>query len=295
MKPDTPSFLVYGPSGSGVHTTLKAFREFQYQTFAGVPLATLGAYLNIAQTDAVPAAMSPNLDPYAITPANAQTAFENLKKSYPDLKLLYLSTPTDALISRYTAAEKKHPYDKTGLREAIEIEQLLYQVLKLLSDYHIDTTTTTDRELGLKIAKILDIPMAVHPMTVTLTSFGFKHGIPPDADMVFDMRFLPNPFYDETLRPQTGLDKPVQDYVMGFPEVKTFLTQWQDLIAHVIPLYQREGKTRLQIATGCTGGQHRSVAMTLALAAFLKSTFPDADIRVVHREQSHWPQQKVSP
>jgi len=283
---DLSSFLVFGPSGSGVHTALKAFRELGFPVFSGITLPKAVSYL-----DESPVVLNPALDPYAVTPQDTKLAFENLKRSYPDLKLLYLSAPSETLISRYVAAEKKHPFDKTGLHDAVEAEQLLYQVLKPLSDYHIDTSTTTDRELGLKIAKILNIQTVPEPMTVTLTSFGFKHGLPQQADLVFDMRFLPNPFYNESLRPLTGLDKPVQEFLFAIPETNQFLTHWQNLLAHVLPMYQKEGKTRLEIAIGCTGGQHRSVALTQALATFLQSTFPDFNIKTVHREQHHWPQE----
>lgn len=283
-----PSFLVYGPVGAGISTALRCFKEFNYLTLHGVAPQQLERYLLLAETGESPVAVAPAINPYEVTPSETQTVFEQIKSRFPELKLLYLSTPTPTLIQRFAAAEKHHPYEQNGIHETIEQEQALYQALKPLSDYHIDTSSTNTTELGLKIAKVLNIDTGIQPMTVHLTSFGFKHGLPPDAELVFDMRFLPNPFYDETLRPQTGLDKAVQDYVFGFPETHAFLTHWQNLLSHTLPLYQRQGKTRLTIAIGCTGGQHRSVAMTMALAEYLRQTFPDYDIRVVHREQNHW-------
>ena len=128
-----------------------------------------------------------------------------------------------------------------------------------------------------------------------MTSFGFKHGVPTDAELVFDMRFLPNPFYEEALRPLTGLDKPVADYVFMRPEAIQFLETWQTMLTNILPSYQQQGKTRLKMAIGCTGGQHRSVAMTMAIASYLQETFPDFNVRVDHREQSHWPQRQPAP
>lgn len=249
----------------------------------------------MAETEGQPIALSPELNPYEMSASQVKAQLETLKQRYPELKLLYLSTPTETLIQRYSAAEKRHPFEKAGLKDAIDQEQLLYSTLKPLSDYHIDTSTTTDRELTLKIAKVLKIDMGAQAMTVHLKSFGFKHGVPTDAELVFDMRFLPNPFYDESLRPLTGLDKPVKDYVFGFPETKEYLKHWQSLVAHSLPLYQQQGKTRVTIGIGCTGGQHRSVAMTMALSEFLKETFPGYDVRVAHREQNHWPQHTPAP
>jgi RNase adapter protein RapZ len=290
-----PSFLVYGPVGAGLTTALRYFRDFQFLTVGGVAPNLMDRYLMVSETGEKPVAITPDIDPFEITPSEVQSAFESLKAQYPGLKLLYLSCPTEVLIQRFAAAEKKHPYEQNGIKDAVEREQLLFQALKSLSDYHIDTSSTSDTELRLKIAKILGINAGVQPMTVHLTSFGFKHGVPTEAEMVFDMRFLPNPFYDEALRPFTGMDQAVKDYVFSFSETHEFLTHWQNLLAHSLPMFQKQGKTRLTIGIGCTGGQHRSVAMTMALSEFLKQTFPDYDIRINHREQAHWPSKATTP
>ncbi len=296
VAPDhLPSFLVFGPVGSGITSTLKAFREFGYLTVAGVVPDALERYLALAGTGERPLAISPEFNPHEVTPTEACTLLEFLKQQYPNLKLLYLSTPTDVLVQRFVTAEKKHCYETNGLKSAIESEQLIYKALKKLSDYHIDTSSTTATELTLKIAKVLNINVGVQPLQVNLVSFGFKNGVPTDAELVFDMRFLPNPFYDETLRPLTGLDQPVRDYVFNFAESREFIEYWQKLLAHTLPLYQKQGKTRVTIGIGCTGGQHRSVAMTMAISSFLQETFPDYDIRIIHREQNHWPKPSPAP
>lgn len=286
-----PWFLLYGPLGSGLTTALNAFRELDFLTVAGIPPQEIEAFLAGMAASQKPMALVPAFNPYEIAPLDAKTLLEQLKARYPQFQFFYLSTPTEVLIQRYAAREKQHPYDKSGIRDAIEAEQLFYQTLKPLSDYHVDTSTTTAKELVLKVSRVLNRDVPVLPMSITLTSFGYKHGVPSDAELVFDMRFLPNPFYEETLRPYSGLDQAIRDYVFQFPEATAFLTHWQNLLAHSLPLYQQQGKTRLAIGIGCTGGQHRSVVMTLALAEFLQQTFPDFEVRVIHREQSRWPQQ----
>ncbi len=288
---ESPSFLVYGPHGSGLTTALQAFREFGYMTVSGAALNGLEQLLAMAQAENRPAALSPEINPQRVSPEEALSQLKSLKVTHPDLKFLYLSTPSEVLLQRFSASEKSHPYEKDSRLSAIDHEQMVFSALKTLSDYHIDTSTTSSRELRHKIAKILKIDLALMPMVVTLASFGFKHGVPSDAEMVFDMRFLPNPFYDERLRPQTGLDQDVKDYIFSFPETEVFLTHWQNLLAHSLPLYQKQGKTRITIGIGCTGGQHRSVAMTMAISEFLKQAFPDYQVHVVHREQHHWPKQ----
>jgi len=263
-------------------------------TFGGVFPEYLPAILKTVVVEGKPVVVHAAFNPLETNPDEAQALIAAVKEQYPALRTLYLSTPTPTLLQRFAKAEKSHPYHQGGsLKDVIDQEQALYRCLKPLGDYHIDTSTTTAGELGLKIAKILNIDVGVQPMSLHLVSFGFKHGVPTDAEMVFDMRFLPNPFYDEALRPFTGLDASVKDYIFGFPEAGEFLQYWQNMMAHVLPMYQKQGKTRVSIAIGCTGGQHRSVAMTMALAEFLKTTFPEFEVATSHREQSHWP--KKSP
>jgi RNase adapter protein RapZ len=290
-----PPFLVYGPTGAGLSTALKAFRGFNFLTLGGVEPESVDRFLMMVENEGNVVAMTPLFNPHKIAPLEAMSFLEVWKSKYLTLKLLYLSCPTETLIQRFSAAEKQHPFEAIGLQETIEMEQLLYQALKPLNDYHIDTGSTNDMELTLKIAKILNIDAGTQPLTIHLTSFGYKHGIPTDAELVFDMRFLPNPFYEESLRQKTGLESEVQDYVFSFPQSVEFLNHWQILLAQSLPLYQQQGRTRIKIGIGCTGGQHRSVTMTLAMADFLRKTFPAYDIRVTHREQSHWPQQAPTP
>lgn len=283
------SYLIYGPSGSGLTTALAAFREFGFLTSSGMSLDAIPRFFVLGETEDKAVAICPEIHPDGVAPEEAFAQLQNIKTSHPELKLLYLSSPTDVLIQRYADAEKAHPYETTTLKAAIEAEQAIYQKLKPLSDYHIDTSTTSSQEIRHKIAKLLNIGLDAPTMTVNLMSFGFKHGVPTDAEMVFDMRFLPNPFYIPELKPKTGLDKPVSDYVLTPQTAQGFIQHWEKLLAHTLPLFQAQGKTRITLAIGCTGGQHRSVAMTEHIAKFLKGQFPEFNINIIHRETSHWP------
>ncbi len=295
MNQKHPSFLVYGPSGSGISTALQAFRDHGFLAIAGIQPESAERFLLMAEEEGKPIALAPEINPDETSADTVKAALEALKARFPELKMLYLSTPTPVLIQRYAEKDKPHPYETNGLKNAIEHEQGLYKQLKPLSDYHVDTSTTSALELALKVAKVLGIQTEAQPMTINLLSFGFKNGAPNDAEMIFDMRFLPNPFYDESLRPFSGLDKPVKDYIFSFPETAEFLEYWQKLLVHSLPLYQRQGKTRITIGIGCTGGQHRSVCLTMALANYLKEALPDCHVRITHREQQNWPQPTPTP
>lgn len=296
LEPSHPSFLIWGPLGSGLNTALKVFRGFRFLTLGGISLESIDRYLMMAEAEGKPLALTLEMNPFYVLPSEVKAILETLKTKNPGFKVLYLSASTEILIQRFSTLEKEHPYEHAGgIQSTVEQEQSLYRELKSLSDYHIDTGMLYEQELERKIAKILGKKVESQPIAVHLTSFGFKKGIPLDAEMIFDMRFLPNPFYNEELRPKTGLDKEIQDYVLSFPEARQFLEHWQNLLSCAIPMYQQQGKAKLAIGIGCTGGQHRSVVMTMLLSEFLQKAFPDSDIRVTHREQSHWPPTVFAP
>jgi RNase adapter protein RapZ len=285
------NFIVYGLSGSGLQTALRAFGEFGYSAVTGVELTNVTGHLELATQAAHKMVIAPRMNPHN---ANALVALEAgltaLKQHDPELRFLYLSAPTENLVTRYSQASKQHPFLKTTLVEAIEAEQALYQAVKKHADYHVDTSTTTEQELKLKIAKILGLQAEAPPLTIQLISFGFKHGVPLDAELVFDMRFLPNPFYEKSLKPLTGLNQPVQDYVMSFPESRAFEQHWFSMLGVILPAFHKQGKTRVTLAIGCTGGQHRSVTMAERLKQHLGEILPEATCHLLHREQHHWPQ-----
>ena len=187
-------------------------------------------------------------------------------------RLLFLEASPETLIKRYKETRRRHPLEKEAdsLEEAVEKERELMEPVKQRADFVIDTTGLSTARLRSELLRIFNGEEQKGGMTVSVTSFGFKYGLPLDADLVLDVRFMPNPFYMEELRHQTGLDKPVADYVFSFQQTHDFLRRVEDLLAFTLPLYAEEGKTGLVVAVGCTGGHHRSVAIAHALTEFVR-------------------------
>lgn len=195
-------------------------------------------------------------------------------------RMLFLDASPAAIIKRYKETRRRHPLEKEtdSLEEAVEKERELMLPVKERADFIIDTTRLSTAKLRQELLRIFNGEGEQGGMTVNITSFGFKYGLPLEADLVLDVRFMPNPFYIEELRHQTGLDKPVADYVFGFQQTQDFLRKVEDLLSFTLPLYAEEGKTGLVIAVGCTGGHHRSVAITHALTEFVRAQgFPVAE------------------
>ena len=186
-------------------------------------------------------------------------------------RMLFLEAEPEVIIKRYKETRRRHPLaDQTdSLEEAVRRERELMQPVRERADHVIDTSHTSTAQLRGELLRLFGDPEEKGGMTVSVTSFGFKYGLPLEADLVFDVRFMPNPFYIEELRPQTGLDQAVSDYVFSFQQTQGYLKRLEDLLSFSLPLYAEEGKTTLVIAVGCTGGHHRSVAVTHALAEFI--------------------------
>jgi len=199
------------------------------------------------------------------------------------VRVLFLDASTPELVKRYGSTRRKHPLDDgAGITLAIERERGLLEPVKAEADLIVDTTLLTVHQLKARIAESFANESGDSTMQVAITSFGYKHGIPLDVDLVMDVRFLPNPHWIEELRPLTGLDEPVRRYVMEQPATGEFLTRFEDLLDLLVPAYASEGKSYLSIAIGCTGGQHRSVAITEELAIWLRRQgYPP---RVTHRD-----------
>ena len=188
-------------------------------------------------------------------------------------RMLFLEAEPEVIIKRYKETRRRHPLaDQTdSLEEAVRRERELMQPVRERADHIIDTSRTSTAQLRGELLRLFGDPEEKGGMTVSVTTFGFKYGLPLDADLVFDVRFMPNPFYIEELRPQTGLDQAVSDYVFSFQQTQGYLKRLEELLAFSLPLYAEEGKTSLVIAVGCTGGHHRSVAVTHTLAEFIGS------------------------
>ena len=199
-------------------------------------------------------------------------ALTDLDKMGCEHKILYMEASPETIIKRYKETRRRHPLakDNRSLDEAVRLERTILAPVRSRAEYIVDTTAFSAAKLRGEILRIFGSGWPQQAMSVSVISFGFKYGLPIEADLVFDVRFLPNPFYIAELRHQTGLDKAVYDFVFGYQQSKDFMTYLERLIGFLLPQYVEEGKTALVIAIGCTGGQHRSVAVTRALADFIR-------------------------
>ena len=194
------------------------------------------------------------------------TVLDALRADRNRVRVLFLEASDDVLVRRYEGTRRRHPLAARGVEESIADERRLLASVRDRSDLLIDTSDLNSNQLRTRILEAFGDEGGASTMQTSLVSFGYKHGIPLDVDVVFDCRFLPNPFWEEELRPFSGLDEPVRDYVMAQPETKDFLDKVDDLLTSTLPSFVREGKSYLTIAFGCTGGRHRSVALAEALA-----------------------------
>ena len=193
-------------------------------------------------------------------------------KSMGACRMLFLEASPETIIKRYKETRRRHPLrgEADSLEEAVRREREMMAPVKERADFVIDTSRTSTAQLRGELLRLFGQGEERGAMTVNVTSFGFKYGLPLEADLVLDVRFMPNPFYIEDLRPKTGLDEAVSDYVFSFQQTRDFMQKLEDLLSFTLPLYAEEGKTSLTIAVGCTGGHHRSVAVTHALTGFIR-------------------------
>ncbi len=207
-----------------------------------------------------------------------------LRNSEHRVRVLFLDATTPELVKRYGSTRRKHPLDDSGegIAAAVARERVLLEPVKAEADLLIDTTVLTVHQLKARIAAAFANETNDATMQTAITSFGYKHGMPLDVDMVMDVRFLPNPHWVEALRPLTGLDEPVRRYVLDQPATTQFLERYEHLLEMLVPAFASEGKSYLSIAIGCTGGQHRSVVLAEELASWLRRH--GYQPRVTHRD-----------
>jgi UPF0042 nucleotide-binding protein len=208
---------------------------------------------------------------------------KDLKDKGYDCRLLYLNADDETLVKRYKEQRRPHPLDNAnGLLASIQQEREMLTALYNAADSVIDTSRLSAQDLLKELKELYASKDAKQGLEINVMAFGFKYGMPLDADLVFDVRCFPNPFYIDELKHKTGNDKDVQDYVMSFKTAEEFMEKLQDMMAFMIPLYIEEGKVSLSIAIGCTGGKHRSVTMTNRLADYLKTL--DYSVNVTYRD-----------
>lgn len=291
--------IVTGVSGAGKTAALKMLEDANYFCVDNLPIPLLEKFASLmpeihgedVQNVAlgIDARSGRSLD-------ELEAVLDRMKKAGYEFEILFLDAEDSVLVKRYKETRRSHPLAMGGrVDDGIRLEREKMQFLKKRADYIIDTSHLLTRELKQEIERIFVANQDFCNMMVSVLSFGFKYGIPADADLVFDVRFLPNPYYIKDIRAYTGLEAPVRDFVLGKEETREFLGHLYELVDYLLPLYQREGKRRLMIAVGCTGGAHRSVAISEALGAHLRAL--GQTVSVTHRdisiEEASWPFRRV--
>ena len=278
--------VVTGMSGGGKLTAQKMLEDMGLYCVDNLPVPLIGVFVDlIREPNREIEKVVLGLDVRADQPfEEAIAALEDLKKKGVPYEILFMDASDETLLKRYKETRRNHPLAVGGrVEDGIKKEREILKNFKKEADYVIDTSKLLTRELKEELDKIFINNEKYNSLMVNVVSFGFKHGIPADADLVFDVRFLPNPFYIEELKPLTGNDAPVHDYVMSFPEAKEFLNKLTDMINFLIPNYVKEGKYQLVIGIGCTGGKHRSVTLANELYAALKDK-GSYGLTITHRD-----------
>ena len=271
-----PLLIVTGLSGAGKTEAMKALEDLGYFCIDNLPPSLL------TQLSQLPAFIADSRERIAIAmDVRGRSMFTDLFAALDVLrsdgvlhKILFLDCADDLLVRRYSETRRRHPVrEGHSLYEQIAAERRLLSKVRERADLVLDTTRINPRELKIRLGRLVLNQEVSIGIDIDVMSFGFKHGVPLDADLMFDVRFLPNPYYDTELRPLTGLDKPVADYIFLQPETNLFIDEICPLIERWIPLHAASGKARLTIAIGCTGGQHRSVAIAECVSKRLKKHF----------------------
>ena len=280
--------VVTGMSGGGKLTAIRFLEDMGYYCVDNLPVRLIDPFMELVS------APGSDVDKVVLgLDVRADKSFDNveqvlaaLKKKGYKYEILFMDASDEVLIKRYKETRRQHPVSPAGrVEDGIAQERKILEQIKKEADYVIDTSGLLTRVLKEELIKIFVKDENYNSLMISIMSFGFKNGIPADADLVFDVRFLPNPFYVESLKKLTGNDKPVRDYVMSFPEAGQFMEKLEDMISFLVPGYVKEGKNQLVIAIGCTGGQHRSVTIANALAERLRGG--DYGINLYHRDAKH--------
>ena len=276
--------IITGMSGAGKSVSIQSFEDMGYFCIDNMPPKLIPKFWELIKESGKVTKMALGVD------LRSRSFFEEIQNmlveientNFIDTSILFLDASDEELVARYKETRRTHPMAMDGLvTEGIRKERAILNDLKTQASLVIDTTTLTPRQLREKINHSFKTK-GDQGFRIEFVSFGFKYGLPIDSDIVMDVRFLPNPHYIPELRPLTGKDRPVYDYVMSFDETELFYNKFLDLLQTVLPGYIKEGKSSLTIAIGCTGGQHRSVALTERLSKALSEQYK---VNVTHRDK----------
>ena len=265
--------VITGMSGSGKSTALRALEDIGFFCVDNLPVILLPKFLEVqadgARELSKVALVMDLREKYFLEKYTA--VFSQMKEMGYRIEILFLDSSDEVLIHRFKETRRSHPLAERGtVVEGISLEREKLAPLRSMADKIIDTSPLNVHQLKDVIQRYCMTSPSDRKLVINLTSFGYRYGVPPDADIVLDVRFLPNPYFVEDLKNLDGNDKRVEDYVMGWEESRTFLQELFKLFEFLIPLYEKEGKSYLNVALGCTGGKHRSVAMLSRLGQFLK-------------------------
>lgn len=279
--------IVTGMSGAGKSTALKMLEDAGYFCVDNLPIPLLEKFAQF-----ITEGNSGSIQKVALgVDIRSGAAMEGLARALEEIsmtgleyEILFLEADDDVLIKRYKETRRAHPLAGSGrVENGIREEREKLKFLKAHADYILDTSQLLTRELKSELDKIFVKNQGFKSLMITVLSFGFKYGIPSDSDLVFDVRFLPNPYYIDELRPLSGNDAPVSEYVMGFDASQIFLDKLEDIIGFLIPNYILEGKNQLVVSIGCTGGKHRSVTLANGLYQRLQKS-EEYGVRMEHRD-----------
>lgn len=278
--------IITGLSGSGKTTALRAFEDMGYYAMDNSPAYLIEKFIELNETQASPIEKmavvidfrSHNLD------SDMKESFLNLKEKNPDTEIIFLYCNDSVVMTRYNEHRRPHPLGEYGnVSDGIEKEKELLKPIRQISDRFIDTSNYSGKELKKVIE---DSASNENNMIINLFSFGYKYGVSEDFDFVFDVRFLPNPFYIDELKNLNGSDDKLKNYLNDFEIVDEFLNDTYNLLKKLIPEFKKQGKNTLTIAIGCTGGKHRSVYMVERLNEIMKED--DYILIKKHREKDRW-------
>ena len=276
--------IVTGMSGAGRSTTAASLEDLGWFVIDNLPptiIPRVGELVASSGADAQRVALISGRRG-AGDVADMLEAIERLREGSHVVRVLYLDAPDDVLVRRYEGTRRRHPRTSGGVEAAIAEERVALEALRREADIILDSGELNVNQLRNRITEMFSETQGEELMRTTVMSLGFKHGLPLDVDMVFDVRFLPNPHWVDELRPQTGLDGPVSDYVLAAPEAQRFVSQVEEMLSDLLPAFRREGKAYLTIGIGCTGGHHRSVAISEEVSRRLRSE--GIAISVFHRD-----------
>ena len=279
--------IVTGMSGAGKTVALKMMEDMGYYCVDNLPIPLIEKFAELAlgsnQGPSNQVALGIDIRSGQELPL-LDKILERWRADGIPFEILFLDASDEVLLKRYKETRRNHPLAGAGrIDEGIKKERECLAFLKKQANVILDTSMLLTKELRQELEKIYMEDGTYDNLFVTVMSFGFKYGIPADADLVFDVRFLPNPYYVETLKQKTGLDPEVQEYVMGYDVAHAFLAKLEDMVEFLLPNYVAEGKNQLVIAIGCTGGHHRSVTLAEQLYAYLKG-HEEYGLRIEHRD-----------